>query len=58
MTSRRRGLACSRSQGSISLPKFFVAKHLSGQNFEMRLDAALVDQKGAIHIIPNALAGF
>jgi hypothetical protein len=31
---------------------------LSGQNFEMRLDAALVDQKGEIQIIPNALAGF
>jgi len=38
--------------------EIFVAKHSSGQNFEMRLDAALVDQKGAIHIIPNALAGF
>ena len=38
--------------------EIFVAQHLSGQNFEMRLDAALVDQKGEIHIIPNALAGF
>ena len=38
--------------------EIFVAQHLSGQNFEMRLDAALVDQEGAIHIIPNALAGF
>ena len=38
--------------------EIFVAKHLSGQNFEMRLDAALSDQKSVIHIIPNALAGF
>ena len=38
--------------------EIFVAEHLSGQNFEMRLDAALVDQKGEIQIIPNALAGF
>jgi putative endonuclease len=38
--------------------KIFVAEHLSGQNFEMRLDAALMDQKGEIQIIPNALAGF
>ena len=38
--------------------EIFVAEHLSGQNFEMRLDAASVDQKGEIQIIPNALAGF
>ena len=38
--------------------EIFVSEHLSGQNFEMRLDAALVDQKGEIQIIPNALAGF
>ena len=38
--------------------EIFVVEHLSGQNFEMRLDAALVDQKGEIQIIPNALAGF
>jgi len=38
--------------------EIFVAEHLSGQNFEMRMDAALVDQKGEIQIIPNALAGF
>ena len=38
--------------------EIFVAEHLSGQNFEMRQDAALVDQKGEIQIIPNALAGF
>ena len=38
--------------------EIFVAENLSGQNFEMRLDAALVDQKGEIQIIPNALAGF
>ena len=38
--------------------KIFVDEHLSGQNFEMRLDAALVDQKGKIQIIPDALAGF
>ena len=38
--------------------EIFVSEHLSGQNFEMRLDAALVDQKGKIQIIPNALAGF
>jgi len=38
--------------------EIFVSAHLSGQNFEMRLDAALVDQKGEIQIIPNALAGF
>ena len=38
--------------------EIFVAEQLSGQNFEMRLDAALVDQKGEIQIIPNALAGF
>lgn len=38
--------------------EIFVDEHLSGQNFEMRLDAALVDQKGEIQIIPNALAGF
>ena len=38
--------------------EIFVAEHLSGQNFEMQLDAALVDQKGEIQIIPNALAGF
>ena len=38
--------------------EIFVSEHLSGQNFELRLDAALVDQKGEIQIIPNALAGF
>ena len=38
--------------------EILVAEHLSGQNFEMRLDAALVDQKGEIQIISNALAGF
>ena len=38
--------------------KIFVDEHLSGQNFEMRLDAALVDQKGKIQIITDALAGF
>ena len=38
--------------------EIFVVEHLSGQNFEMRLDAALVDQTGEIQIIPNALAGF
>ena len=38
--------------------EFFVSEHLSGLNFEMRMDAALVDQKGEIQIIPNALAGF
>ena len=38
--------------------EIFVAEQLSGQNFEMRLDAALVDQTGEIQIIPNALAGF
>ena len=38
--------------------EIFVTEHLSGQNFEMRLDVALVDQKGEIQIIPNALAGF
>jgi putative endonuclease len=38
--------------------EIFVDEDLSGQNFEMRLDAALVDQKGEIQIIPNALAGF
>ena len=38
--------------------EIFVSEHLSGQNFEMRMDAALVDQKGEIQIIPNALAGF
>lgn len=38
--------------------EIFVSEHLSGQNFEMRLDAALVDQKGEIQIISNALAGF
>ena len=38
--------------------KIFVDEHLSGQNFKMRLDAALVDQKGEIQIIPDALAGF
>ena len=38
--------------------EIFVSEHLSGQNFEMRLDAALVDQKGEIQIITNALAGF
>ena len=38
--------------------EIFVSEHLSGQNFEMRLYAALVDQKGEIQIIPNALAGF
>ena len=38
--------------------EIFVDEHLSGQNFEMRLDAALVDQKGEIQIIPDALAGF
>ena len=38
--------------------EIFVDEHLSGQNFEMRLDASLVDQKGEIQIIPDALAGF
>ena len=38
--------------------KIFVDEHLSGQNFEMRQDAALVDQTGEIQIIPDALAGF
>ena len=38
--------------------EIFVDEDLSGQNFEMRLDAALVDQKGEIQIIPNAPAGF
>ena len=38
--------------------EIFVDEHLSGQNFEMRLDAALVDQKGEIQIIPDALADF
>ena len=38
--------------------KIFVDEHLSGQNFKMRLDAALVDQKGEIQIIPDALVGF
>ena len=38
--------------------EIFVSEHLSGQNFEMRLDAALVHQKGEIQIIPNAIAGF
>ncbi len=61
--ARTHGIAASR----ISLQqitrinqsaKIFVDEHLSGQNFEMRLDAALVDQKGEIQIIPDALAGF
>ena len=38
--------------------EIFVDEHLSGQNFEMRLDASLVDQKGEIQIIPDALADF
>ena len=38
--------------------EIFVSEHLSGKNFEMRLDVALVDQKGEIQVIPNALAGF
>jgi len=38
--------------------EIFVDEHLSGQNFEMRLDAALVDQEGEIQIIPDALADF
>ena len=61
--ARKRDIAASR----ISLQQIarinqsaeiFVSEHLSGQNFEMRLDAVLVDQKGEIQIIPNALAGF
>lgn len=61
--ARTHGIAASR----ISLQqitrinqsaKIFVDEHLSVQNFEMRLDAALVDQKGEIQIIPDALAGF
>ena len=61
--ARTHGIAASR----ISLQqitrinqsaKIFVDEHLSGQNFEMRLDAALVDQKGEIQIFPDALAGF
>ena len=38
--------------------KILVDEHLSGQNFEMRLDSELVDQKGEIQIIPDALTGF
>ena len=38
--------------------EIFVSEHLSGKNFEMRRDAALVDRKGEIQVIPNALAGF
>ena len=38
--------------------EIFVDEHLSGQNFEMRLDASLVDLKGEIQIIPDALADF
>ena len=61
--ARTHGIAASR----ISLQqitrinqsaKIFVDEHLSVQNFEMRLDAALVDQKGEIQIITDALAGF
>lgn len=61
--ARTHGIAASR----ISLQqitrinqsaKIFVDEHLSVQNFEMRLDAALVDKEGEIQIIPDALAGF
>ena len=38
--------------------EIFVAEHLFGQNFETRLDAALVDQKSEIQIIPDARASF
>ena len=33
--------------------EIFVSEHLSGQSFEMLLDAALVDQRGEIQIIPS-----
>jgi len=61
-SARTHDIAASRISlqqiaGSTNPPKF-CCEHLSGQNFEMRLDAALVDQVGEIQIIPNALAGF
>lgn len=38
--------------------EMFIADYCDQQNLGVRLDAALVDEKGEIQIIPNALAGF
>jgi len=61
--ARKYDIAASRiSQQKIArvnqYAEIFVAEHFNGHNLEMRLDAALVDQKGEIQIIPNALTGF